>query len=78
MGKTAFALTMARNAAVDFKKPVAVFSLEMSAVQLVTRLIASETGIPAEKLKRGNLDENEWQQLNAKITSLIDAPLIHR
>lgn len=75
MGKTAFALTMARNAAVNFKKPVAVFSLEMSAVQLVTRLIASETGIPAEKLKRGTLDEIEWQHLNAKISTLVDAPL---
>ena len=46
MGKTAFALTMARNAAIDFKKPVAVFSLEMSSIQLVTRLISSETEIP--------------------------------
>jgi len=75
MGKTAFALTMARNAAVNFKKPVAVFSLEMSAVQLVTRLIASETGIPAEKLKKGTLDTNEWNLLNSRVTSLIDAPL---
>ena len=75
MGKTAFALTMARNIAVEFKKPVAVFSLEMSAVQLVTRLIASETEISAEKLKRGNLEDYEWEQLNAKVTALIDAPL---
>ena len=75
MGKTAFALTMARNASVNFRKPVAVFSLEMSAVQLVTRLISSETGINAEKLKKGNLDEIEWQHLHAKITSLIDAPI---
>ena len=55
MGKTAFALTMARNIAVDFKKPIALFSLEMSAIQLVTRLIASETEISSEKLKHGNL-----------------------
>jgi replicative DNA helicase len=75
MGKTAFALTMARNIAIDFKKPVALFSLEMSAVQLVTRLIASETEIPAEKLKRGNLEEYEWEQLLSKITPLINAPL---
>jgi replicative DNA helicase len=75
MGKTALALTMARNVAVDFKKPVAVFSLEMSAVQLVMRLIASETEIPAEKLKRGNLEDYEWEQLNSRISSLIDAPL---
>ncbi len=75
MGKTAFALTMARNVAVDFKKAVAVFSLEMSAVQLVTRLIASETEISAEKLKRGNLEDYEWEQLNTRISTLIDAPL---
>jgi len=75
MGKTAFALTMARNAAVDFKKPVAVFSLEMSAIQLVTRLISSETEIPQEKLRKGTMADFEWEQLNAKITSLIDAPL---
>jgi replicative DNA helicase len=75
MGKTAFALSMARNIAVDFKKPVAVFSLEMSAVQLVMRLISSETEIAAEKLKRGNLEDYEWEQLNSRISGLIDAPL---
>lgn len=75
MGKTAFALTMARNAAVDFKKPVAVFSLEMSSIQLVTRLISSETEIPQEKLRKGSMEDHEWTQLNTRITSLIDAPL---
>jgi replicative DNA helicase len=75
MGKTAFVLTMARNAAVEFNKPVAFFSLEMSAVQLVTRLIASETEIEAEKLKRGNLADYEWEQLHAKIGALSKAPL---
>ncbi len=76
MGKTAFVLSMARNIVVDFKRPVAMFSLEMSAVQLVTRLIASETGLAADKLKKGNLEDYEWEQLNAKITSLIDSPLV--
>lgn len=75
MGKTAFALTMARNAAVDFKKPIAVFSLEMSSVQLVTRLISSETEIPQEKLRKGSMEDHEWTQLNTRISSLIDAPL---
>ena len=75
MGKTAFALTMARNVAVDFKKPIAVFSLEMSAVQLVLRLISSETEIPSEKLKRGNLTDNDWERLNANISGLINAQL---
>ncbi|MCK5838584.1 MAG: replicative DNA helicase, partial [Bacteroidales bacterium] len=75
MGKTAFALTIARNVAVDFKKPVAFFSLEMASIQLVTRLISSETQLPAEKLRRGNLEPHEWEQLNAKIEKLIEAPL---
>lgn len=75
MGKTAFVLSMARNIAVDFKKPVALFSLEMSSIQLVNRLISSETELPADKLRRGQLEEHEWQQLNSKITPLSDAPL---
>ncbi|MEI6898817.1 MAG: replicative DNA helicase, partial [Bacteroidota bacterium] len=75
MGKTAFALTMARNIAVDFKKPVAVFSLEMASVQLVMRLISSETEIPSDKLKKGTLTESEWDRLYTKTANLINAPL---
>jgi replicative DNA helicase len=75
MGKTAFVLSMARNAAVDYKQPVAIFSLEMSSLQLVTRLISSETELPMEKLRRGNLEEYEWEQLYQKIKKLEDAPL---
>ena len=75
MGKTAFVLSMARNIAVEFKRPVAIFSLEMAAVQLVMRLIASETRLPADKLKKGELKDFEWQQLNNRIGKLIDAPL---
>lgn len=75
MGKTALALSMARNMAVDFNTPIAFFSLEMSAVQLVTRLISSESELRADKLKKGELAEHEWQQLNAKITGLIDAKI---
>ena len=75
MGKTAFVLSMARNMAVDFKKPIAVFSLEMSGVQLVTRLIASETELSADKLKRGQLEQYEWEQLNARLGTLTEAPL---
>ncbi|OPZ99234.1 MAG: Replicative DNA helicase [Bacteroidetes bacterium ADurb.Bin408] len=75
MGKTAFVLSMARNIAVDYQKPVAFFSLEMSAVQLITRLISSETELEAEKLKKGRLQDYEWQQLHSKIGKLIDAPL---
>ena len=75
MGKTAFVLSTARNTAVDFNKAVAVFSLEMASVQLVNRLIASESGISAQKLRKGNLEEHEWIQLNQKITQLSEAPI---
>ncbi len=74
MGKTAFALTVARNAAMA-KKPVAVFSLEMSAVQLTTRLISSETEITSNKLKKGDLLDYEWEQLNTRVKSLVEAPI---
>jgi replicative DNA helicase len=75
MGKTAFALSMARNIAVEHNKPVAVFSLEMSSLQLVNRLIVSETELPSNRIRNGNLDEKEWKQLDAKIKSLVEAPL---
>ncbi len=75
MGKTAFVLSLARNVAVQFQRPTAIFSLEMTGVQLVTRLIASETEIAAEKLKRGQLTEDEWKHLNERIAGLTTAPL---
>lgn len=75
MGKTAFVLTAARNAAVQFKKPVAVFSLEMPAEQLVNRLISAETGLPGDKLRKGNLADHEWLQLHNLVTNLANAPL---
>lgn len=75
MGKTAFVLSCARNAAVQFDRPVVVFSLEMSSVQLVNRLISGEAEIEQEKLRKGNLAEWEWQQLHSKIGKLTEAPL---
>lgn len=75
MGKTAFVLSMARNMAVEHNKAVAVFSLEMSALQLVNRLIAAESELGAEKIKKGNLADWEWEVLNKKIKNLDDAPL---
>jgi replicative DNA helicase len=75
MGKTAFVLTLARNAAVDFQKPIAVFSLEMASVQLVQRLISAEAELSAEKLKKGQLVDHEMQQLHVKIGKLSEAPL---
>lgn len=75
MGKTAFVLSMARNIAVNFRNPVALFSLEMSNVQLVNRLIVNVCEIPGEKIKSGRLAPYEWQQLDYKLKDLIDAPL---
>lgn len=75
MGKTAFVLSMARNTAVDFQKPVAVFSLEMSSLQLVNRLIASESELDSDKLKKGELKDYEWEQLQSKIDRLSEAPI---
>ena len=75
MGKTALTLSMARNMAVNSNIPVAFFSLEMSSVQLITRLISSETGLSSEKLRTGKLEKHEWEQLNVKVKSLEKAPL---
>ena len=75
MGKTAFSLSALRNAAVDFNTPVAFFSLEMSSVQLVNRLIASEAELDSEKLRKGNLAAHEWQQLHSKIGKLTEAKI---
>lgn len=75
MGKTAFVVSLARNSAVQFKKSIAIFSLEMSSVQLVNRLISSETELPAEKLKKGQLANHEWEQLNSKISKLAEASI---
>ena len=76
VGKTAFALNIARNAAVDHHKPVAFFSLEMSSKQLAKRLMVSETGLSAEKIKGAlKLEDYEWQQLDYRIKNLSSAPL---
>ena len=75
MGKTAFVLSMARNAAVLANKSVAIFSLEMSSMQLVKRLIASEAELSSEKIRSGKLEEHEWQQLHTKISTIEDAKL---
>ena len=66
---------MARNIAIDFGHPVAIFSLEMASVQLITRLISSETGLSSEKLRTGKLEKHEWEQLSIKVKNLEKAPL---
>ena len=75
MGKTAFVLSMAKNMAVDLNTPVAIFSLEMSNVQLVNRLISNVCEIEGEKIKSGRLSDREWDQLNTRIKNLNQAPL---
>jgi replicative DNA helicase len=74
-GKTAFVITIARNAAVRFDRPVAIFSLEMTSNQLVTRFISGETELSSEKLRKGDLLPHEYQQLNSKIGLLDKAPI---
>jgi replicative DNA helicase len=75
MGKTALALSMARNMAIDHSKKVAIFSCEMSSIQLVNRLIIAETDIPGAKIKNGRLSEEEWKQLDTRIKKLVQAPI---
>ena len=76
VGKTAFALNLARNAAVDFHIPVAFFSLEMSAVQLMMRLMTTESGFSAKKLKGGEkIEPWEWTELSARLDKLSAAPI---
>ncbi|QTE37499.1 replicative DNA helicase [Mucilaginibacter gossypii] len=76
MGKTAFVLSCARNAAVDFDKPVVVFSLEMSSVQLVNRLVSGESEIEQEKIRKGNLEDFEWQKIHNSVGRLERSKLI--
>ncbi len=75
MGKTSFVLALARNAAVEFQKPVAVFSLEMSGVQLVQRIISMEAEIKSTNMRNGKLEEHEWVLLNHTIEKLSEAPI---
>ena len=75
MGKTAFILSMAKNIAVDYTIPVAVFSLEMSNVQLVNRLIMNVCQLEGDKIKNGQLDQYEWEKFDRDITRLLDAPI---
>jgi len=75
MGKTAFALNLARNAAVDHDIPVGFFSLEMSNQQLVQRLLCSEAEVDSQRLRTGRLKEAEWPKLSRRIGRLVEAPI---
>ena len=75
MGKTAFVLSMAKNMAISYNIPVAIFSLEMSNLQLVNRLISNTCELESEKIKSGRLTQMEWDQLMSRIKHLYSAPL---
>jgi replicative DNA helicase len=75
MGKTSFALSLAKNAAIDFEKPIAIFSLEMSSLQLATRIVSMEAEIEGSKMRNGQLEDAEWEALNRAIDKIGDAPI---
>ena len=75
MGKTSMVLAMTLNAAKDFGKPVALFSLEMGSTQLVQRLISMEAEIEGSKMRNGKLQDWEWQQLQKTVDKLSSVPI---
>ena len=75
MGKTSYALSVAKNIAVDYRIPIAFFSLEMSNVQLVNRLISNVCEIPGNKILNGQLTDEEWARLDNNIRKMDGAPL---
>ena len=70
MGKTSFALSLAKNIAVDYDTPIAFFSLEMNNVQLVNRLISNVCEIEGKKILNGQLDDEEWKRLDKNVRKL--------
>ena len=75
MGKTSFALNIARNVAVLQNRTVAFFNLEMSSEQMVNRLLSSEARVSSKKLRTGNLSADEWGRISAASSSLCQAPI---
>lgn len=76
VGKTALALNVARNAAIDHNIPVGIFSLEMASIELVKRLMTTESGLPSDKIKGAvKLEASEWDQLEFRLKNLTKAPL---
>ena len=75
MGKTSFALSIAKNVAVDYGVPIGFFSLEMNNVQLVNRLISNVCEVSGRKILNGQLDPSDWERLDKRIGRLTDAPI---
>lgn len=76
MGKTAFVLKCARNAAVKYQKPTVFFSLEMSEDSLTNRMLADETGIHLERILKRRVNEKEIEEMRPKLEALVKSPLI--
>ena len=75
MGKTSFALSIAKNIAIDYRKPIAFFSLEMNNVQLVNRLISNVCSVPGNKILNGQLTPDEWERFDSNIRKMQGAPI---
>lgn len=75
MGKTSFALSLAKNISVDFQQPIAFFSLEMNSVQLVNRLISNVCEIAGSKILNGQLSIDEWERFDKNVSKLEGAPI---
>ena len=75
MGKSAFALNIATNAAINAKVPVAIFNLEMSKSQLVNRMLCSEAMVDSNKVRTGKIDEEDWIKLATALGPLSEAPI---
>lgn len=75
MGKTSFALSIAKNIAVDYREPIAFFSLEMNSVQLVNRLISNVCEISGHKILSGQLDDPDWERFDKNLRKLTGAPI---
>ncbi len=75
MGKTAFAINIAENVALDSKLPVAIFSMEMGATQLATRMIGSVGRLDQHKMRNGNLEDEDWEKLTTALGKLNEAPI---
>ncbi|MBX2954125.1 MAG: replicative DNA helicase [Leadbetterella sp.] len=75
MGKTAFVVSALRNAAIDYKMPVALFSLEMSSQQVMYRLISAEAEVDSQKLRKGDLETDDWKAIHSRLNNLDNAPI---
>lgn len=75
MGKTAFVVSALRNAAIDYKMPVALFSLEMSSQQVMYRLISAEAEVDSQKLRKGDLETEDWKAIHSRLNDLDNSPI---